>query len=76
MISNTISQQFNLFNVKKNISAIVYAKLQTKKTTKGQSISKWPFDVFDHNTNEIFLMISALASQKRSNQKVPNQIFF
>ena len=40
-------------------------------TAKGQLISKCPFGVFKSSKkkNEIFVRISALASNKRSNQK-------
>ena len=31
---------------------------------------------FDQNTNEVYLRISAQASKKKLNKKVPNQIIF
>ena len=47
-------------------------QLMRFEATKGQLISKYPFDVFKSTkkTNEIFVRISALASKQKSNKKI------
>ena len=51
---------------------MIYEKIATIRhpITKGQLISKCPLLLNQPKTNEIFVTISALASNKRSNKKI------
>ena len=62
-----LSHKDTKVNIKVGPSAI---QITCAERTKGQLISKCSFGVIKSTkkTNEIFLMISALASKKRSNQ--------